>query len=83
VHELEEAEVKRQLVLRDAPMRSQPGAQQRPEAFDRVDVDLAEAVPIFVAGVLAAPMADRLVPVAPGGQAGQGFESKLFRISIE
>jgi len=33
VHELEEAEVERQLVLRDAPMRSQPGAQQRPEAL--------------------------------------------------
>ncbi len=33
VHELEEAEVKRQLVLRDAAVRSQPGAQQRPEAF--------------------------------------------------
>jgi len=26
VHELEEAEVERQLVLRDAPMRAQPGA---------------------------------------------------------
>jgi len=33
VHELEEAEVERQLVLRDAPMRAQPGAQQRPEAL--------------------------------------------------
>jgi len=33
VHELEEAEVKRQLVLRDAAVRSQPGAQQRPEAL--------------------------------------------------
>ncbi len=33
MHELEEAEVKRQLVLRDAAVRSQPGAQQRPEAL--------------------------------------------------
>ncbi len=32
VHELEEAEVERQFVLRDAPVRSQPGAQQRPVA---------------------------------------------------
>ena len=68
VHELEEAEVQRQLVLRDAPMRSQPGAQQRPEPLDRVDVHLAEAVAVLVAGVFAAPMADRLVPVAPGWQ---------------
>ena len=29
VDELEEAEVERQLVLRDAPVRAQPGAQQR------------------------------------------------------
>ncbi len=33
VHELEEAEIKRQLVLRDAAVRSEPGAQQRPEPF--------------------------------------------------
>ena len=31
VHELEEAEIERQLVLRDAPVRSEPGAQQGPE----------------------------------------------------
>ena len=69
VHELEEAEVERQLVLRHAPVRAQPGAQQRPEAFHGVDVDLAEAVAVLVAGILAAPMADRLVLVAPGWQA--------------
>ncbi len=33
VHELEEAEVKRQLLLRDAAVRVQPGTQQGPEAF--------------------------------------------------
>jgi len=64
--ELEEAEIKRQFVLRDGPVRAQPGAQQRPEALDRVDMDLAEAVAVLVAGV-----ADRLVPVDPGGQAGR------------
>src|SRR3954467_690557 len=67
VHELEEAEVERQLVLRDAAMRAQPGAQQRPEALDGVDVHLAAAVAVLVARILAAPVADRLVPVAPGG----------------
>jgi len=64
VHELEEAEIKRQLVLRDAPVRSQPGAQQRSESFHGVDVDLAKPVPVLVTGV-----ADRFVLVAPGRQA--------------
>src|ERR671933_1539860 len=66
VHELEEAEVERQLVLRDAAVRAQPGAQQRPEALDGVDVHLAEAITVLVARVLAVGMADRLVPVTPG-----------------
>jgi len=70
VHELKEAEIERQLVLRDAAMRAQPGAQQRPEPFHCVDVDLAEAVPVLVAGVLAAGVADCFMPVALGGQAG-------------
>ena len=71
VHELEEAEVERQLVLRDPPVRAQPGAQQRPAALHRVDVDLAEPVPVLVlvAGVFTPSVADRLVPLAPGGQA--------------
>src|SRR4051812_4664018 len=43
VHDLEEGEVERQLLLRDAPVRPQPGAQQRPDALHGVDVHLAEA----------------------------------------
>src|SRR4051812_722916 len=70
VHELEEAEVKRQLVLRDAPMRAEPGAQQRPETLDGVDVHLAEAIPVLVAGILTPGMADCLVLIAPVLQAG-------------
>ncbi len=54
VHELEESEIERQLLLRDAPVRPQPGAQQGPRPLHGVDVDLAEAVPVLVAGVLAA-----------------------------
>ena len=69
VHELEEAEVQGQLVLRDPPVRAQPGAQQGPETLHRGDVHLAEAVPVLVAGLFAAGVADRLVPVAPGCQA--------------
>src|SRR3954462_976435 len=60
VYELEEAEIERQLVLRNASVRSQPGAQQGPEPLDGVDVHLAESVAILVAGVFAAPVADRL-----------------------
>jgi hypothetical protein len=70
VNELEEAEVERQLMLGDAAVRAQPGAQQRPEALNGVDVDLAEAVTILVARVLGMGVADCLVPVAPGRQAG-------------
>src|SRR5215207_164696 len=70
VNELEEATIERQLVLRDAPMRAEPGAQQRPETLDRVDVHLAEPVPVLVAGVFAAPVADRLVLIAPAFHAG-------------
>src|SRR5215212_12221776 len=41
VHDLEEAEVVRQLLLRDAAVRAEPGAQERPEPLDGVDVHLA------------------------------------------
>src|ERR671939_1736754 len=70
VHELEEAEIERQLLLRDVPVRAEPGAQQGPRPLHGVDVDLAEAVTIFVARVLATPMTDGLVLIAPGWQAG-------------
>src|SRR6059058_2563218 len=66
VHELEEAQVQRQLFLRDAAVRPKPGAQQRPDALHRVDVHLAEAIAVLVARILAAPVADGLVPVTPG-----------------
>src|SRR5689334_22175823 len=47
VNELEETEIERQLVLREAPVRAQPGAQEGPEPFYGVDVHLAEAVPVL------------------------------------
>src|SRR3954470_18433400 len=46
MHELKEAEIKRQLVLRDTAVRAQPGAQQRPETLDGIDVDFTEAITI-------------------------------------
>src|SRR4051812_15081186 len=70
VHELEEGEIERQLLLRDAPVRAQPGAQQRPDALHGVDVDLAEPVAVVIARVLAPGVAHRLVAVAPVVQPG-------------
>src|SRR4051795_4144781 len=70
VHELEEPEIERQLLLRDPPVRAEPGAQQGPEPLDGVDVHLAEPVPVLVAGILTPGMADCLMLIAPGGQAG-------------
>src|SRR4051794_824465 len=61
--------MERQLLPRDAPVRAQPRAQQRPEAFGRVDVHLAEALAVLAARVLATPVTDRLVAVAPLVQA--------------
>jgi hypothetical protein len=69
VNELEEAEVERETLLGDAAVRPQPGAQQGPEAFDRVDVNLVEAVAVFIAGILPSTVADGLVLVAPLRQA--------------
>jgi hypothetical protein len=61
VNELEEAEVERKTLLGDAAVRPQPGAQQGPEAFDGVDVNLVEAVAVFIAGLLPSAVADGLV----------------------
>ena len=70
VNELEKAEVDRQFFLRNTPMRSQPGAQQRPEAFHRIDVDLVESVAVFIAGIFARAVVHALVLIAPLRQAG-------------
>src|SRR5215217_3592083 len=50
VHELEEPEIERQLVLRETPVRTEPGAQEGPEPFHGVDVHLAKAIPVLIAG---------------------------------
>src|SRR5829696_9721510 len=66
VHILKEAEVVRQLFLRDTAMRAEPGAQQGPETLDGVDVHLAEAIAVLVASVFTLCVADCLVLIAPG-----------------
>ena len=65
VDELEKSQVQRQLLLRDPPVRAQPTPQQRPEPFERVDVRLAEPVPVVIPGVLPLGVADRAVAVTP------------------
>jgi hypothetical protein len=68
VNEFEEAEIKRQLLLRDSPVGPQPRPQPRPESLDRVDMDLAETVTILIAGELPGGMTHRPMVVAPLGQ---------------
>src|SRR3954471_4763833 len=63
VHEFEEGEIVGQLLLRDAAVRPQPGAQQRPNTFHGVDVDFAES--ILVSGILAPTMVNGLVAETP------------------
>src|SRR3954447_19076105 len=70
VNELKEAEIDGQFLLRDAAVRTQPGAEQRPEALQGIDVNFAEAVAIVIAGILTPGMADRFVTIAPVFQAG-------------
>jgi hypothetical protein len=46
-------------------MRTQPGAQQRPDTFHRVDMHLMAAIAVLVPCVLAMAVADALMEVAP------------------
>src|SRR5262249_51188674 len=48
VDELEVPQVQRQLLPLDPPARPEPTPRQGPEAFERVDVDLAEPVPVLI-----------------------------------
>ena len=60
MHELKETPVKRQFLLRDSPMESQPGTQQRPATLGGIDLNLMEAIPIVIAGVFTPAVADRM-----------------------
>src|SRR5215472_6633761 len=65
VHKLEEPQVERKFLLRNTPMRTQPTPQERPEAFHRVHVHFAKAVPIVIAGEFTSSVVDTLMGVAP------------------
>ena len=68
VYEFKESQVNRQLFLRNAAMWAQPRAQQRPEAFHRIDMYFVETVTVFIAGVLSRTMANALVNLSPLGK---------------
>lgn len=61
MHELKETQVERQFLLRNAAMRSQPGAQQRLEALGGVHMNLMETTPIVIVGVFAPAMTHSMV----------------------
>src|SRR3954471_3271639 len=73
-------------------MRPQPGSQERPEALrpealEGVDVDLAEAVAVLVAGVFASTMTDCLVAVTETREPGVdailvGKDARTFSDSL-
>src|SRR3954470_2637537 len=65
MHELEEGKIVGQLFLGDAPVRPQPGAQQRPDAIHGINVDFTEAVTILIPSILAPAMVNRLMTEAP------------------
>lgn len=65
MHELKETQVKRQLFLGDTPMRAQPGTQQRPKAFQGVDMDLMETVTVLVTGAFSPAVTHALPHVPP------------------
>src|SRR6266851_9505614 len=78
VNKLEETQVQGEFLLGNAPMRTKPTPQERPEPFHRIDMDFTKAVAIFIAGVLALSMVDALMVVSPGAQAS--INTVLIRI---
>ena len=69
VNEFKETQVPGQFLLRNASVRPQPGAQQRPKAIQGVDMDFMKTISIFVTSILASRVVDFLMLVAPFGQA--------------
>src|ERR1700750_2938641 len=70
VNKLKESQVKREFLLGDAPMRTQPTPQQRSEAFHGIYMHFTKTVAIFVSRKFTPSMVDLLMTVAPGLQTG-------------
>lgn len=58
VHKLEESEIERKSLLRYASVRTKPGAMERSEARDGVDMDLTVTVSILVPCMLPGGVTD-------------------------
>ncbi len=65
MNKLEKTQVERQLLLRNPPVRAQPRTQERPQAFDRIDMDFVKAIAIFISGIFPLTVIDCLVAIAP------------------
>lgn len=71
MNELEEAEIEGEILLRDPPVRPQPGTQQGPKTLHGVDVNLVEnVVAVLIPGILANAMGYRLLFITPFRQSG-------------
>jgi hypothetical protein len=80
MNELEKAQVQRQLLLRETPMRTQPRSEQRPEAFHGVDMNFAKPLPMVIAGLFASTVTHAFLLVAPLLQAA--VDIVLLRIDL-
>ena len=83
VDKLEEPEVEREFLLRNAPMRTKPTPQQRPKALHRIHMHFTKPVAIFISGILTSPMVDTLMAVSPGTQAGINTVLICLRIGVK
>jgi len=63
--ELEKSEGEGKLLLGDFPVGPEPGAEEGPESFHGVDVDLAKSVAALVAGIFPSGMTDGLMMITP------------------
>src|SRR5215510_16439540 len=70
VHELEEPQVDREFLLGNAPMRTQPTAEEGPEPFHGIHMHFTNAIAIFISSELTPSMVDMLMIVPPGLQTG-------------
>ena len=82
MNEFEKAQIQRQLLLRDASVRPQPAAQQRPTSFHRVDMHFMEAIPVIISRVFALAMIDALPLITPRLPVGYRYRTHPYRLHV-
>lgn len=65
VNKLEESQIEGQMLLRNAAMGAQPGTQQRPKPFQRVDMHFMKAVPIVITSIFSLAVINAVMVIAP------------------